>query len=98
MIKDGEYIVLSEENVEQVVELTGKTENDIQKMWADSVKFGNVQVFWREFNQWFTFAVDCHYVTFGILDSVIKEVIGSHAKELRNGPQVVQHFDGDAGS
>lgn len=86
MIKDGEYLVLSSENIEQVMELTGKTENEIQKMWANSVMFGNVQVFWREFNQWFNLAVDSRYVMFGFLDDVIKEVIGSHAKELKNGP------------
>ena len=80
MIKDGEYRVLSRDTLEDMIELTGKTKNELEEMLKECENFGSVQVFWREFNRWFTFKVSGEYVFYGLLDSVVKEIMGRHAR------------------
>lgn len=84
MIKDGEYLVLDKDNVEELMELTGKTETELRELYEECVKFGKDQVFWREFNQWWGMKVDGMYRHHGILDEVVRETIIKHRRRQGN--------------
>jgi hypothetical protein len=82
MIKDGDYIVLDKDNVEEIMELTGKTEKELRELYEECVIFGRVQVFWREFNLWWGVQVSGEYVHAGILDDVVKELMIKHRRRI----------------
>lgn len=82
MIKSGDYIVLNKNNVEEVVELTGKPEKEIRETYEECVKFGHVQVYWREFSRWWSVRVDGHYERNGVLDNVVQEIMMRHGRRI----------------
>lgn len=82
MIKDGDYIVLDKDNVEEIIELTGQKEKEIRELYEHCEMFGKKQVFWREFNQWFGLQVSVEYELNGILDDVVKEIMKRHGRRL----------------
>lgn len=82
MIKDGDYIVLHKDNVEEIMELTGKTEKELRELYEHCEMFGKKQVFWREFNQWWGIQVSIEYEFHGILDDVVKEIMKRQRRRL----------------
>ena len=82
MIKDGDYIVLEKDNVEEIMELTGKTEKELRELYEECYKFGKKQVFWREFNRWWGVQISGEYEFCGILDDVVKEIMLRQRRSL----------------
>lgn len=70
-----EYWILSPDNIPELVGLTGKTEDELEEMWATALKFGHVEVFWRIHNKWFNIRVSAEYVFAGMLDRAIEKAI-----------------------
>lgn len=82
MIKDGDYIVLDKDNVEEIMELTGKSEKELRELYEECLMFGKRQVFWREFNRWWGVQISVEYEFNGILDDVVKELMKRHGRRL----------------
>lgn len=70
------YRVLSEDNLEDISRLTGKTKKDLEEMLTKCNNFGWVEVFWQDRNRWFNVRVDGQYVYAGLLDRVVEELMG----------------------
>lgn len=69
------YTVLSQDNADQMMALTGMSKEEMKKILTQNDNSGSVQVFWREGSRWFGVRVSAEYVFLGELDRVIQKAI-----------------------
>ena len=62
------YYILDKNNLEELVKLTGRTEQDLQKELDQSIRFGYNYVIWPEFSKWFGMRIDGMYDISVVLD------------------------------
>lgn len=79
----AEYHVLDKENVDFLMELTGKTETELRTLYEESELFGHKHVFWRVGNQWFGLKVSGEYVHYGLLNRIVQEAIEVSIKDIK---------------
>jgi hypothetical protein len=70
-----EYIVLFQENLDEVAELTGKPKEKLQDLLSDAQSYGHHVVLWHEFNTWFAVRIDKEFVNDGLLDAVMQQIL-----------------------
>lgn len=82
MLRDGEYRILSRDNIDEIAAMTGKTTEELETLVTQCENFNNVHTFWRHDNRWFGLTVDNHYVYLGLLDRVMREAMEIAVRDL----------------
>lgn len=80
-----EYWVLSPDNMPELMKLTGRSQDELETMWAEGLKFGHVDVFWRIDKQWFSVRVSSEYVFYGLLERSIEKAMEISLNEYKDG-------------
>jgi hypothetical protein len=70
-----EYIVLMDDNLEEVAELTGKTIEVLRNHLNDAKRYGHHLVLWHESSTWFAVRIDKMFVQDGEIDAVMQQIL-----------------------
>jgi hypothetical protein len=70
-----EYIVLRDDNVDEVVEATGKKKEVLEEFLKQTSAYGHHVVLWKEFNTWFVIRIDKQFINDGQLAAVMQQIL-----------------------
>lgn len=70
-----EYIVLTDDNIDEVVETTGRTKDLLQALLAEAASYGHHVILWHELSRWFSVRIDKEFVHDGLLDEVMRQIL-----------------------
>ena len=70
-----DYVVLRDDNIDEVAEMTGKTKKELQAFLADTTSYGHHVVLWKEFHTWFAIRIDKEFIDDGLLDEVMQQIL-----------------------
>lgn len=69
------YIVLTDDNIDEVVERTNRPRELLLDLMANAHKYNHHVVLWHEFNTWFAIRIEKEFVKDGELDVVMSHIL-----------------------
>lgn len=70
-----QYYVLSDDNIDTLVDITGRTKEALRNLLTDAKAYGHYVVLWKEFGTWFAIRIDALFIKDGELDVVMQEIL-----------------------